>query len=169
LRQSCGSRSIWAAKGGYREPVGEPAREHPTVGCRGYRRPVLGAEKVARFLVAITVEEQTARFLESVGSDPSGEVRVHLAQVNAEMGSSSPPMTSPSRRSSWTYRTALCGPSAWWRTPRSWAASRESSRLDEGTIEATRRPMRPDADLSTPAPKQDTLASYYRRRGRCKH
>jgi hypothetical protein len=29
--------------------------------------------------------------------------------------------------------------------------------------------MRPDADLSTPAPKQDTLASYYRRRGRCKH
>jgi RNA polymerase sigma-70 factor (TIGR02957 family) len=50
------------------------------------RRPVLGAEKVARFLVAITVEEQTARFLESVGSDPSGEVRVHLAQVNGETG-----------------------------------------------------------------------------------
>ena len=46
----------------------------------------LGAEKVARFLVAITVEEQTARFLESVGSDPSGEVRVHLAQVNGETG-----------------------------------------------------------------------------------
>jgi RNA polymerase sigma-70 factor (TIGR02957 family) len=50
------------------------------------RRPVLGAEKVARFLVAVTVEEQTARFLESVGLDPSGEVRVHLAQVNGETG-----------------------------------------------------------------------------------
>lgn len=56
------------------------------MGCRGYRRPVLGAENVARFLGAITVEEQTARFLESVGSDPSGEVRVHLAQVNGETG-----------------------------------------------------------------------------------
>jgi hypothetical protein len=74
------------SQGGYREPVGEPAREHPTVGCRGYRRPVLGAENVARFLGAITVEEQTARFLESVGSDPSGEVRIHLAQVNGETG-----------------------------------------------------------------------------------
>jgi hypothetical protein len=31
-------------------------------------------------------EEQTARFLRSVGSDPSGEVRVHVAQVNGETG-----------------------------------------------------------------------------------
>jgi RNA polymerase sigma-70 factor (TIGR02957 family) len=50
------------------------------------RRPVLGAEKVARFLVAIVGEEQTARYLRSVGSEPSGEVRVHVAQVNGETG-----------------------------------------------------------------------------------
>ena len=50
------------------------------------RRPVLGAEKVARFLVAIVGEEQTVRFLRSVGSEPSGEVRVHVAQVNGETG-----------------------------------------------------------------------------------
>jgi RNA polymerase sigma-70 factor (TIGR02957 family) len=50
------------------------------------RRPVRGADKVARFLVAIVGEEQTARFLESVGLEPSGEVRVHLAQVNGETG-----------------------------------------------------------------------------------
>jgi RNA polymerase sigma-70 factor (ECF subfamily) len=50
------------------------------------RRPVVGAEKVARFLVAVAGEERTARFLESVGSGPSGEVRVHLAPVNGETG-----------------------------------------------------------------------------------
>jgi len=52
------------------------------------QRPVLGAEKVARFLVAIVGEEQIARFLRSVwdGSGPSGEVRVHLAPVNGETG-----------------------------------------------------------------------------------
>jgi RNA polymerase sigma-70 factor, ECF subfamily len=50
------------------------------------RRPVHGAEKVARFLLAVTTEERTAKFLESVGSEPSGEVRVHLAQVNGEPG-----------------------------------------------------------------------------------
>jgi RNA polymerase sigma-70 factor (TIGR02957 family) len=50
------------------------------------RRPVRGAEKVARFLVAIVGEKQTARFLESVGLEPSGEIRVHLAQVNGETG-----------------------------------------------------------------------------------
>jgi RNA polymerase sigma-70 factor (TIGR02957 family) len=52
------------------------------------RRPVLGAEKVARFLVAIVGEEQIVRFLRSVwdGSGPSGEVRVHLAPVNGETG-----------------------------------------------------------------------------------
>jgi RNA polymerase sigma-70 factor (TIGR02957 family) len=50
------------------------------------RRPVRGADKVARFLVAVVGEEQTARFLRSVGSEPSGEVRVHLAQVNGEPG-----------------------------------------------------------------------------------
>src|SRR3712207_1142481 len=50
------------------------------------RRPVRGAEKVARFLVAVSNEVQVARFLASVGSKPSGEVRVHLAQVNGGPG-----------------------------------------------------------------------------------
>ncbi len=50
------------------------------------RRPVRGAEKVARFLFAVVTEEKTARFLESVGSDPSGVTHVHLAQVNAAPG-----------------------------------------------------------------------------------
>jgi RNA polymerase sigma-70 factor (TIGR02957 family) len=50
------------------------------------RRPVRGADKVARFLVAIVREEQTARFLDSVGLEPSDEVRVNLAQVNGETG-----------------------------------------------------------------------------------
>jgi RNA polymerase sigma-70 factor (TIGR02957 family) len=50
------------------------------------RRPVRGAVKVARSLVAFSNEEQVARFLASVGSEPSGEVRVHLAQVNGGPG-----------------------------------------------------------------------------------
>ena len=50
------------------------------------RRPVRGAEKVARFLFAVVTEEQTARFLESVGSEPSGGTRVHLSQVNGAPG-----------------------------------------------------------------------------------
>ena len=50
------------------------------------RRPVRGAEKVARFLAAILGEGPTARFLESVGLEPSGEMRVHLVQVNGETG-----------------------------------------------------------------------------------
>jgi Sigma-70, region 4 len=50
------------------------------------RRPVRGADKVARFLAAITSEERTARFLQSVGRGPASEVRVHLAQVNGGPG-----------------------------------------------------------------------------------
>ena len=50
------------------------------------RRPVRGSERVARFLAAIVGEEPTARFLNSVGLEPSGEMRVHLAQVNGETG-----------------------------------------------------------------------------------
>ena len=50
------------------------------------RRPVRGAEKVARFLVTVVGEEQTSRFLRSVGSGPSGEVRARLAPVNGETG-----------------------------------------------------------------------------------
>jgi RNA polymerase sigma-70 factor (TIGR02957 family) len=49
-------------------------------------RPVRGAQKVARFLLAVTTERKTAHFLESVGSQPSGEVRVHLAPVNGAPG-----------------------------------------------------------------------------------
>jgi RNA polymerase sigma-70 factor (TIGR02957 family) len=49
-------------------------------------RPVRGAQKVARFLLAVTTERKTAHFLESVGSQPSEEVRVHLAPVNGEPG-----------------------------------------------------------------------------------
>jgi RNA polymerase sigma-70 factor (TIGR02957 family) len=50
------------------------------------RRPVRGSERVARFLAAIVGEGPTARFLNSVGLEPSGEMRVHLAQVNGETG-----------------------------------------------------------------------------------
>ena len=50
------------------------------------RRPVRGAEKVARFLGAIVTEEQTARFLESVGSETSDGTRIHLAQINGTPG-----------------------------------------------------------------------------------
>ncbi|MDQ3286608.1 MAG: RNA polymerase subunit sigma-24, partial [Actinomycetota bacterium] len=46
------------------------------------RRPVRGAEKVARFLIAVATEERTARFLRSVEAEPSLDVRVHLAHVN---------------------------------------------------------------------------------------
>ena len=50
------------------------------------RRPVRGAQKVARFLFAVVTEEQTARFLESVGAEPSGGTRVYLSQVNGAPG-----------------------------------------------------------------------------------
>jgi len=90
------------------------------------RRPVHGAEKVARFLVAIVGEEQTDRFLKSVGSEPSGKVRVRLAQVNGETGVVITSGASRSRRSCSTSTTVWCGPSAWWRTPRSWPGSARS-------------------------------------------
>ena len=50
------------------------------------RRPVRGADKVARFLRAVATEERTARFLESLGSEPVPDVRVHLTQVNGGPG-----------------------------------------------------------------------------------
>ena len=50
------------------------------------RRPVRGAQKVARFLFAVVTEEQTARFLESIGAEPSGRTRVYLSQVNGAPG-----------------------------------------------------------------------------------
>jgi RNA polymerase sigma-70 factor (TIGR02957 family) len=51
------------------------------------RRPVRGAEKVARFLLAVATEERLARFLRSVGSDPIvADLRVSMAPVNGESG-----------------------------------------------------------------------------------
>ena len=51
------------------------------------RRPVLGAEKVARFLLAVATEERMARFLKSVGSEPIvADLRVSMAPVNGESG-----------------------------------------------------------------------------------
>ena len=50
------------------------------------RRPVRGAEKAARFLLAVATEERTARFLRSIGAETSLDVCVHLAQVNGEPG-----------------------------------------------------------------------------------
>ena len=50
------------------------------------RCPLRGANKVARFLLAVATEEQTVRFLRSVGSEPSGGVRVHPVRVNSEPG-----------------------------------------------------------------------------------
>src|SRR5215218_3299277 len=44
------------------------------------RRPVRGAEKVARFLLAVATEERMARFLRSVGSEPIvADLRVSMA------------------------------------------------------------------------------------------
>jgi len=51
------------------------------------RRPIWGAEKVARFLLAIATEERMARFLRSVGSEPvAANLRVHVSQVNGGPG-----------------------------------------------------------------------------------
>jgi len=51
------------------------------------RRPVRGAEKVARFLLAVATEERMARFLRSVGSEPIvADLRVRVALVNGGPG-----------------------------------------------------------------------------------
>jgi len=51
------------------------------------RRPVRGAEKVARFLLAVATEERMARFLRSVGSEPvAANLRVHVSQINGGPG-----------------------------------------------------------------------------------
>jgi RNA polymerase sigma-70 factor (TIGR02957 family) len=51
------------------------------------RRPVRGAEKVARFLLAVATEERMARFLRSVGSEPvAADLRVHVARINGGPG-----------------------------------------------------------------------------------
>jgi RNA polymerase sigma-70 factor, ECF subfamily len=51
------------------------------------RRPVRGAEKVARFLLAVATEERMTRFLRSVGSEPvAADLRVHVARINGGPG-----------------------------------------------------------------------------------
>jgi RNA polymerase sigma-70 factor (ECF subfamily) len=51
------------------------------------RRPVRGAEKVARFLLAVATEERMTRFLRSVGSEPIvADLRVSMAPVNGGPG-----------------------------------------------------------------------------------
>ena len=51
------------------------------------RRPVRGAEKVARFLLAVATEERIARFLRSVGNEPvAADLRVRMAPVNGGPG-----------------------------------------------------------------------------------
>jgi RNA polymerase sigma-70 factor (ECF subfamily) len=51
------------------------------------RRPIRGAEKVARFLLAVATEERMARFLRSVGSEPvAADLRVHMAPINGGPG-----------------------------------------------------------------------------------
>src|SRR5919107_1073227 len=50
------------------------------------RRPVRGAEKVARFMLAVATEEKMARFLESIGAEPVPSLGVHPAQVNGGPG-----------------------------------------------------------------------------------
>src|SRR5215203_469256 len=50
------------------------------------RRPIRGAEKVARFLLAVATEERMARFLRSIGIEPGGELGVRVAPVNGGPG-----------------------------------------------------------------------------------
>src|ERR671920_1202851 len=51
------------------------------------RRPVRGAEKVARFLLAVATEERMTRFLRSVGGEPIvADLRVSMAQVHGGPG-----------------------------------------------------------------------------------
>jgi hypothetical protein len=54
--------------------------------ARAPLRPIYGADKVARFLLAVTTEEGMARFLESIGSEPSGRVDARAAQENGGPG-----------------------------------------------------------------------------------
>ena len=85
-------RFLEAASGGDLEGLMEVLSPGVTLVADGggralaLRRPVRGADKVARFLVAVATEERVARFLASVGSEPSGEVSVHPARINGGAG-----------------------------------------------------------------------------------
>lgn len=50
------------------------------------RRPLHGSKEVARFLLAIATESQLARFVESIGAEPTRDLRVSLASVNGGPG-----------------------------------------------------------------------------------
>ena len=54
--------------------------------ARAPRRPLRGAEKVARFIAAISAPEKIAQFLQSVSTGPLPEMNVRLAQVNGGPG-----------------------------------------------------------------------------------
>ena len=54
--------------------------------ARAPRRPLHGAEKVARFLAAISAPEKMAQFLQSVSAGPLPDMNVRLAQVNGGPG-----------------------------------------------------------------------------------
>jgi RNA polymerase sigma-70 factor (ECF subfamily) len=54
--------------------------------ARAPRRPLRGAEKVARFLAAISAPEKLAQFLQSVSAGPLPDMDVRLAEVNGGPG-----------------------------------------------------------------------------------
>lgn len=49
-------------------------------------RPLRGAEKVARFLLAIAAEQRTTRFLQAVTGGAAAEVRIHAVDLNGAPG-----------------------------------------------------------------------------------
>jgi RNA polymerase sigma-70 factor, ECF subfamily len=54
--------------------------------ARAPRRPLRGAEKVARFLAAISAPKKAAQFLLSVSAEPLPEIDVRLTQINGGPG-----------------------------------------------------------------------------------
>ena len=54
--------------------------------ARAPRRPLRGAEKVARFLAAISAPEKMAQFLQSVSAGPLPDMDVRLTEVNGGPG-----------------------------------------------------------------------------------
>lgn len=50
------------------------------------RRPLHGADKVARFLLAIAEEQRAARFLEAVAGGTDAQIAIRVVQLNGEPG-----------------------------------------------------------------------------------
>jgi len=50
------------------------------------RRPLRGAEEVARFLLAVGTEQRTARFLQAVTGGTDADVRFHVVELNGGPG-----------------------------------------------------------------------------------